>query len=127
MLKCKENLVSYWADFCYVFFLIYFVLLHFFFLSTRMHILLVLLCVCVAAAPGRTSLPTNGESMRNTIHSIISIAQITLVHIKKLRTKVCTLLYISIVYQCLIVQSVCLSLWFKESAGYVLNFPSLLL
>eukprot|EP00064_Thunnus_orientalis_P015943 superscaffoldBa00003061_g16006 len=52
-----------------------------------MRILLALLCVSVAAAPGCTSLPTKGESTRNTIQSIINIAQITLVHIKKLRTK----------------------------------------
>ncbi|KAM7378302.1 hypothetical protein PAMA_013279 [Pampus argenteus] len=52
-----------------------------------MHILLPLLCVSIAAAPGCTALPTKGESTRNTVHSIINIAKITLVHIKKLRTK----------------------------------------
>ncbi|XP_040886331.1 leptin a [Toxotes jaculatrix] len=52
-----------------------------------MHILLALLYVSLVAAPGCTSLPAKGESIRNTIHNIINIAQITLVHIKKVRTK----------------------------------------
>ncbi|XP_038550324.1 leptin-B-like [Micropterus salmoides] len=53
----------------------------------RMHILLALLYVSIVAAPGCSSLPTKGDSIRNTIHSIMNIVQITLVHIKKLRTK----------------------------------------
>ncbi|XP_026182945.1 leptin b [Mastacembelus armatus] len=52
-----------------------------------MYIPLALFYVSLAAAPGRTSLPTNEDSIRNTISNIINIAQITLVHIKKLRTK----------------------------------------
>ncbi|KAM9334653.1 leptin b [Symphorus nematophorus] len=52
-----------------------------------MHIFLVLLYVALVAVPECSSLPTKGESIRNTINSIINIAQITLVHIKKLRTK----------------------------------------
>ncbi|XP_062300047.1 leptin-B-like [Scomber scombrus] len=51
-----------------------------------MHIFLALLCISVAAAPMCMSVPAKGASVRNTIHSITSIAQITLVHIKKLRT-----------------------------------------
>ncbi|XP_041820269.1 leptin-B-like [Chelmon rostratus] len=46
-----------------------------------------LLYVALVAAPGCSSLPTKGDSIRNTINSIVNIAQITLVHIKKLRTK----------------------------------------
>ncbi|XP_054480960.1 leptin-B-like [Anoplopoma fimbria] len=52
-----------------------------------MHIFLALLYVSLVAAPGSSSLPTNGGSIRNSIHSIINIAQITLVHIKKLQTR----------------------------------------
>ncbi|XP_022605367.1 leptin-B-like [Seriola dumerili] len=52
-----------------------------------MRILLALLYVYLVAAPGCTSPPRKGDSMRNTIHNIMNIAQITLVHIKKLRTK----------------------------------------
>ncbi|XP_044041709.1 leptin-B-like [Siniperca chuatsi] len=52
-----------------------------------MHILLALLYVSLVLAPGCSSLPTKGDSIRNTMHSIMNIAQITLVHIKKLRTK----------------------------------------
>nr|AWI73719.1 leptin-B [Trachinotus blochii] len=52
-----------------------------------MHILLALVYVSLMAAPACASLPRKGDSMRNTIHNIINIAQITLVHIKKLRTK----------------------------------------
>nr|AKM16802.1 leptin B [Scomber japonicus] len=52
-----------------------------------MHILLALLCISVAAAPMCMSVPTKGASVRNTMHSITSIAQTTLVHIKKLRTE----------------------------------------
>lgn len=70
-----------------------------------MHVLLALLYVFLVAAPACASLPTKGDSIRNTIHNIINIAQITLVHIKKLRTKVCTLLYKSIVDQLFTVQS----------------------
>lgn len=53
-----------------------------------MHIFLALLYVSVVAAPQSSSLPTKGDSIGNTINSILSIAQTTLVHIKKLRTKV---------------------------------------
>ncbi|XP_071761839.2 leptin b [Centroberyx gerrardi] len=53
-----------------------------------MHVPLALLCVSVLMlAPGCTGLPTKGESLRNGIHSIINMAQTTLVHIRKLRTK----------------------------------------
>ncbi|XP_076579041.1 leptin b [Chaetodon auriga] len=52
-----------------------------------MQIPLALLYVSFVAAPGCSSLPTRGDSIRNTINSIINIAQITLVHIKKLKTK----------------------------------------
>lgn len=62
----------------------------------RMHIPLALLFL--VAAPGCASVSTKRDSIRNTRHNIINIAQITLVHIKKLRTKVCTLLHTSIVY-----------------------------
>ncbi|XP_074481489.1 leptin b [Sebastes fasciatus] len=48
-----------------------------------MHVFQALLYVSLAMAPGYLSLPTKGDSIR----SIISIAQTTLVHIKKLRTK----------------------------------------
>lgn len=98
-----------------------------FFYSSRMHILLALLCISVAAPPVCISLPTKGESVRNTIHDIISIVKITLVHIKKLRTKVFTLLHINMPYWCLTLQSICLSLWCKDSAECVLSLPSLLL
>ncbi|XP_051248438.1 leptin b [Dicentrarchus labrax] len=50
-----------------------------------MHVTLALLYVSLVVMPG--CLPTNGESIRNTINSIVNIAQITLVHIKKLKTK----------------------------------------
>nr|XP_033471257.1 leptin b [Epinephelus lanceolatus] len=53
----------------------------------RMHIFRALVYVSLVVAPGCSSLPTKGDSIRNTIHSIINIAQITLVHIKKLRTR----------------------------------------
>ncbi|MED6263069.1 hypothetical protein CHARACLAT_000517 [Characodon lateralis] len=39
------------------------------------------------AAPECTSLPTKSDSIRNNIHNILNIAQITLVHIKKLKNK----------------------------------------
>ncbi|XP_059182281.1 leptin-B-like [Centropristis striata] len=51
-----------------------------------MHVFLAFLYVSLAAAPGCWSLPTREESIKNTRHSIINIAQITLVHIKKLKT-----------------------------------------
>ncbi|XP_042367657.1 leptin-B-like [Plectropomus leopardus] len=51
-----------------------------------MHIFWTLLFVCLVAAPGCSSLPTKGDSIKNTIQTITNIAQITLVHIKKLRT-----------------------------------------
>ncbi|XP_018541138.1 leptin-B-like [Lates calcarifer] len=51
-----------------------------------MHILLALLYVSLVAAPGCTSLPTKGESIRRTRHNIVNIVQISLVHIKKLQT-----------------------------------------
>ncbi|XP_035475001.1 leptin a isoform X1 [Scophthalmus maximus] len=51
----------------------------------RMHIPLALLFL--VAAPGCASVSTKRDSIRNTRHNIINIAQITLVHIKKLRTK----------------------------------------
>uniref|UniRef100_A0A8C6KR69 Leptin n=1 Tax=Nothobranchius furzeri TaxID=105023 RepID=A0A8C6KR69_NOTFU len=54
-----------------------------------MHIPLALLYIVLMVAPEGTSLPTNGESIRNNIHSILNIAQITLVHIRKLNTEVC--------------------------------------
>ncbi|XP_035534060.1 leptin b [Morone saxatilis] len=50
-----------------------------------MHVTLALLYVSLVVMPG--CLPTKGESIRNTINSIVNIAQITLVHIRKLRTK----------------------------------------
>ncbi|XP_029351393.1 leptin b [Echeneis naucrates] len=52
-----------------------------------MHILLALFYVSLVAAPSCASPPRKRDSMRNTIHNILNIAQITLVHIKKLRTK----------------------------------------
>ncbi|XP_070710252.1 leptin b [Pempheris klunzingeri] len=51
-----------------------------------MRILLALLYVSLVGAPGGSSLPAN-DSFRNTIQSILNIGQITLFHIKKLRTK----------------------------------------
>ncbi|XP_031613702.1 leptin-B-like [Oreochromis aureus] len=47
--------------------------------------ILALLCVFLMAADQNTILLTKGESIKNTIHNIINIAQITLVHIKKLK------------------------------------------
>nr|XP_046235716.1 leptin-B-like [Scatophagus argus] len=52
-----------------------------------MHTFLALLCVSLVVAPGCSSLPTKGDFIRDTINSIINIAQITLFHIRKLRTK----------------------------------------
>ncbi|MED6244375.1 leptin-B-like [Girardinichthys multiradiatus] len=46
-----------------------------------------LLFIFVMAAPECTSLPTKSDSIRNNIHNILNIAQITLVHIKKLKNK----------------------------------------
>ncbi|XP_030576328.1 leptin b [Archocentrus centrarchus] len=50
-----------------------------------MHNLLALLCVSLMAAQQGTSFQTKEDSIRNTIHNIMNIAQITLVHIKKLK------------------------------------------
>nr|XP_043876192.1 leptin b [Solea senegalensis] len=52
-----------------------------------MHITVALLCVALVAAPGCTGFPTKGDSISNTIYNIINIAKTTLVHIKKLRTR----------------------------------------
>lgn len=46
--------------------------------------ILALLCVFLMAAHQSTILLTKGESIKNTIHSIVYIARTTLVHIKKL-------------------------------------------
>ncbi|XP_039892041.1 leptin-B-like [Simochromis diagramma] len=67
----------------YVFFLFVYLMNSFFFF--RMRNILALLCVFLMAAHQSTSLLTKGESIRNTIHNIVNIAQITLVHIKKLK------------------------------------------
>ncbi|KAM4523314.1 leptin b isoform 2-T2 [Fundulus diaphanus] len=48
---------------------------------------LALLFITLMAAPECTSLPTKSDSIRNNIHNILNIAQITLVHIQKLRNK----------------------------------------
>ncbi|KAM4711590.1 leptin b [Anableps anableps] len=48
---------------------------------------LALLFISLMAVPECTSLPTKSDSIRNNIHNIVNIAQITLVHIKKLRNK----------------------------------------
>lgn len=53
-----------------------------------MHILLIFVYISLMVPPECSGLPTRGDSVKNTINSIISIAQITLVHITKLRTKV---------------------------------------
>ncbi|XP_029901920.1 leptin b [Myripristis murdjan] len=53
-----------------------------------MQIPLALICFSVVMlVPGCTGLPPKGESMRNAVHCIVNMAQTTLVHIKKLRTK----------------------------------------
>uniref|UniRef100_UPI0037E99E40 leptin-B-like n=1 Tax=Semicossyphus pulcher TaxID=241346 RepID=UPI0037E99E40 len=52
-----------------------------------MHILQALLCVSLVAAPGWSSPPTKGELIKRTVKTIINIAEITLEHIKKVRTK----------------------------------------
>ncbi|XP_073337206.1 leptin b [Pagrus major] len=52
-----------------------------------MHILPVLLLASLVVAPGCLSLPKKGDSTRNTIKSIINIAQTTLVHIRILRAE----------------------------------------
>lgn len=70
-----------------------------------MHIFLALVYVSLVVAPGCSSLPTKEDSIRNTINSIVNIAQITLVHIRKLRTKVCPVFNRSIVYQFFTVES----------------------
>lgn len=70
-----------------------------------MYIPLALLYLSLVVAPEGSSLPTKGDSVRNTINSMINIAQITLVHIKKLRTRVCTVLNECILYQCFTVES----------------------
>uniref|UniRef100_A0A667ZV99 Leptin-B-like n=1 Tax=Myripristis murdjan TaxID=586833 RepID=A0A667ZV99_9TELE len=58
-----------------------------------MQIPLALICFSVVMlVPGCTGLPPKGESMRNAVHCIVNMAQTTLVHIKKLRTKVHTLI-----------------------------------
>uniref|UniRef100_A0A3P8SCT2 Leptin n=1 Tax=Amphiprion percula TaxID=161767 RepID=A0A3P8SCT2_AMPPE len=51
-----------------------------------MHIILALLYLSLMVAPECSTLPTKGNSTRH-VNSIINIAQITLIHIKKLRAK----------------------------------------
>ncbi|XP_020508153.1 leptin b [Labrus bergylta] len=51
-----------------------------------MHIVWALLLLTLESAPGCSCLPTNGNSIQNTVDSLIYIAQTTLVHIKELRT-----------------------------------------
>uniref|UniRef100_A0A672IZE3 Leptin-B-like n=1 Tax=Salarias fasciatus TaxID=181472 RepID=A0A672IZE3_SALFA len=53
-----------------------------------MHVSIALLYISLMAAPECTSLPTTEDSIRISISSIINIAQITLVHIDKLKTTV---------------------------------------
>lgn len=70
-----------------------------------MHIFLALLYLSLVVTPESSSLPIKEESIRNTINSIINIAQITLVHIRKLKTKVRTVLNVHIADQCFTVES----------------------
>lgn len=63
-----------------------------------MHIVLAFLCISLAVIPECSSLPTKGNSeIRNSINSITNLAQITLAHINKLRTEVCTVFNVHIV------------------------------
>lgn len=57
-----------------------------------MQILSVILFVSLVVAHSCSSLPKRDDSIRNTIRSITNIAQTTLVHIRILRAKVCTVL-----------------------------------
>lgn len=95
--KCKEYptlFKLYFIFFCmfllclclYVFFLFVYLMNSFFFF--RMRNILALLCVFLMAADQSTILLTKGESIKNTIHNIVNIAQITLVHIKKLKVPI---------------------------------------
>lgn len=59
---------------------------------SRMKILPAVLFVSLVVAHGCSSLPKRSDSIRNTIRSITNIAQTTLVHIRILRAKVCTVL-----------------------------------
>lgn len=54
-----------------------------------MHIFLALLYLSVVTHES-SSLPVKEESIRNTMDSIINIARTTLVHIRKVKTKVRT-------------------------------------
>lgn len=72
---------------CLYGFFLFVYLMNSFFLF-RMRNILALLCVFLMAAHQSTSLLTKGESIRNTIHNIVNIAQITLVHIKKLKVPI---------------------------------------
>lgn len=72
---------------CLYGFFLFVYLMNSFFLF-RMRNILALLCIFLMAAHQSTSLLTKGESIRNTIHNIVNIAQITLVHIKKLKVPI---------------------------------------
>uniref|UniRef100_A0A3Q2DEH3 Leptin-B-like n=1 Tax=Cyprinodon variegatus TaxID=28743 RepID=A0A3Q2DEH3_CYPVA len=60
-----------------------------------MCIALALLVLSLIAAPECTALPIQSNSIRNNIHIIQNIIQITLVHIKKLENEVCTVLNVT--------------------------------
>ncbi|KAK2859017.1 hypothetical protein Q5P01_003637 [Channa striata] len=52
-----------------------------------MDILLALFCVCLLAVPESSSLSVKEDYIKKTRHTALNIAQTTMVHIKKLKTK----------------------------------------